>query len=103
MRKRRKAKALVLEQIEREREYLNAQEVGSDDYNKSLSRLNDLNGILADLEDKHAKIAIDIAKVASGFVLTVGGIVFFTANERDMTYTGVAKDFIRTFVPKKFF
>lgn len=103
------AKTLVLKQIERESEYLAEHEVGSDEYNKSLTRLITLEEKLAELEkfkdeknDRFVKNLIDGAKfVIGGVVIPVVGLVCITATEKETTFTGALKEYTRFFIPKK--
>lgn len=114
------AKYLLLKQIERESEYLAGHEVGTEEYNKSLTRLITLEEKLADLEkfefesvrkdqqiadekkDRIVKNIIDGAKfVIGGVVIPVVGLVCITATEKDTTFTGALKEYTRFFIPKK--
>jgi len=103
------ARAIVEEQIERERGYLNQQEVGTDEYNTSLKRLMELEEKLVDLDkvkhDKKDKIVgyvFDGSKIVSGIVVPVFGLVVITAQEREITYTSALKGLIGNFIPGKF-
>ena len=51
-------KTLLQEQIEREYEYLSDQEVGSEEYNNSMKRLNTLEDKLADLKKAETEASI---------------------------------------------
>lgn len=113
------AKNLVFEQIERERSYLEKQEVGTDEYGASLNRLISLEEKLAELEhfesesvrkdeqmndekkDKKVKNIIEGCKVVAGVVLPLVGLVCITATEKDTTFTGALRDYTRLFIPKK--
>ena len=114
------AKTLVLKQIEREQGYLENQEVGTDEYGASLSRLINLEEKLADLEhfefeaarkdeqtknekkDRFVNNVIEGCKfVIGGVVIPVVGLVWITATEKDTTFTGALRDYTRMFIPKK--
>ena len=114
-------KTLLYERIERERAHLSNQECGSEEYVASANRLNTLMIELADLEkfeseserkdeqmkeEKKDRIVghiIECVKVGGGFLLSIGGLIYITKNEKDITYTGEARNFIKTFLPKKLF
>lgn len=104
-----KSKTLLLELIEREYDHLQDHEVGTDEYNASMSRLVTLEGELANLEksdsdkqDRFVKNVIDVGKfVIGGVVVPVVGLVCITATEKDTTFTGALKEYTRLFIPKK--
>lgn len=112
-------KTLLCEDIERERNYLHGQEVGSEAYNESLKRLGALEDKLFDLEklefeaaskekqlkdekkDRLTKNVIEGVKVVGGIVIPVIGLVWITATEKETTFCGALKDYTKLFIPKK--
>ena len=113
-------KTLLMEQIEREGKYLAEQEVGTDEYKASMTRLITLEEKLADLEkfesesvrkdaqmkdekrDRFVKNFIDGAKfVIGGVVIPVVGLVCITAAEKEITFTGALREYTKFFIPKK--
>lgn len=96
-----KAKKLLMEQVDREREYLLSLEVGGEDYTKSLYRLMDLEKQLAELEKDRISHILDGIKTGSGVVLPLIGLVWISAVEKDTTFTGALKEYTRYFLPKK--
>lgn len=102
-----KLRALLEEQIEREREYLSHCLPGSDEYDASTKRLNILEDKLADLEkhesDKKSKLVGNIlegVKVAGGIALPIIGFVVVTAFEKDDSFSSSLKGVINCFIPK---
>lgn len=114
-------KTLLFERIAREQAYLSKQEIGTEEYVASTNRLNTLLDKLADLEkfeveterkDEQAKAekkdkvigyVLEGAKIVGGIFVTAAGLIYITANEKEITYTGEARNFIKTFLPKKLF
>ena len=114
-----KLRTLLNEQIERERTYLGDCEVGTEEYNESMKRLNTLDDKLADLEkteaeavrkdkqmredkkDRLVKNVIEGVKVFFGVVTPFIGLVAITAFEKDSTFTSALKGYVNCFVPKK--
>ena len=112
-------RTLLCEDIERERKYLHEQEVGSEEYNDSLKRLGALEDKLFDLEkfeseavdkerllqeekkDKRNKNIIEGVKIACGVIVPVVGLIGITAQEKEITFCGALKDYVRLFIPKK--
>lgn len=112
-------RTLLSEQIERERDYLSYQEVGSDEYNASTRRLGELETKLADLEkteaeairkdkqmaeekkDRVVKNVLEGVKIASSILLPVIGLVTITAFEKNDTFTSALKGYVNCFLPKK--
>lgn len=112
-------RTLLTEQIGRERTYLLAQEVGTDEYNDSTKRLNALEDKLFDLEkfefesakdieqakdekkDKWTKNAIEILKIIVQSAVTVGGLAAVLAFEKNDTITSVMKGWLNLLIPKK--
>ena len=119
--------SLLDELIEREKEYLDEQEVGTKEYNDSLKRLTELESKRAErvkfFEEKEARVEhdmiervknyeekkarmqqniIEIGKfVVGGVIIPVVGLVCITATEKDTTFTGALRDYTRLFLPKK--
>lgn len=112
-------RTLLCEDIERERNYLHEQEVGSEEYNDSLKRLGALEDKLFDLEkfesetadknrqaqeekkDKRNKNIIEGVKIASGIIIPIVGLIGITAQEKEITFCGALKDYVKIFIPKK--
>lgn len=114
------SRELVEERIQRERTYLAQHEVGSEEYNASMKRLDVLNDKLTELEkneadvvareqqlkvdkkDRFIKIGVDVGKfVIGGVLLPVVGLIAITATEKDATFTGTLRDYTKLFIPKK--
>lgn len=99
-----RAKKLLTERIERERNYLNKQEVGTKEYNESMERLNILESKLAELEDKFAKNTIEMIKFGiGGVVIPVGMSLLVLKWEETGSVTTALKSWITNNVPKKMF
>lgn len=101
-----KAKEVTLEAIEREREFLNSCEVGTDEYNESQERLNKLNSKLIELEqveidskDRFVKYVIEIVKIVAGVGVPFACFIMATAQEREITYTGAARMLLGSLMP----
>ena len=110
---------LLCEDIKRERNYLREQEVGSEEYNDSLKRLSGLEDKLFDLKklesetiarerelneekkDKRNKNIIEGVKIACGVIIPVVGLIGITAQEKEITFCGALKDYVKFFIPKK--
>ena len=70
------AKTLLLEEIEREYDYLKKQEVGTEKYNASMSRLNTLLEKLGDLEEfEDEKKDRAIKNLIEGVKFVVGNVI----------------------------
>lgn len=102
-------KTVLREQIERESAHLSKLEVGTEDYCKSLDRLNILEDKMTELtkfedgkKDRTVKNIIEGVKVAGGIVLPVIGLVAITAFEKEETFTTSLRGFVNCFIPKKF-
>jgi len=103
------AKTLLVECIERERNYLLKQEVGSEKYNESLKRLNDLEGRLAELEkfederkDRKVKNILEGAKFVIGnVVVPVGMSMLVLKWEETGSLTTALRGWITGNIPKK--
>lgn len=99
---------LLRERIEREYAYQKEHEVGTDEYNASMSRLNVLEDKLADLEnskseknDRITKNILEGIKVVSSVALPIIGLVTITAFEKNDTFTSALKGYVNCFMPKK--
>lgn len=96
-----KAKAMVLELIQREREYLEKQEVGTQEYNDSLKRIGDLEDKLADLEDKEYKNIVEVLKFVFGTVVVpVGMSLLVLKFEETGSVTTALRNWITGIVPR---
>lgn len=98
-----KLKKLLMEQITREKEYLDKHEVGTEEYCKSMDRLNVLEDKLEKLNSESAKNLIEYVKIGTGVAVPIIGLVCITATEKDSTFTGALKDYTKLFIPKKWF
>ena len=96
-----KKKSVLLELIEREREYCESCEIGSKEYVESCERLMKLEGQLASQKDLKGKFVIDCVKVGSGIALPVFGWVVITAFEKDDTIITALKKTIDCFIPRR--
>ena len=108
-------KTLLLNLIEREQNYFDSQESGSEEYVNSQARLMKLNSQLTEQEkaesEKEASAkdqkntlirnVLEGVKVGSGIVLPIIGLVAITAVEKDTTFTGSLREYTRYFLPKK--
>ena len=112
-------KTLLLNLIERERIYFDEQKPGSEEYEKSQSRLMKLNTQLTDLEkaeadlkevkdaaakdqkDKLIRNILEGVKIGSGIILPIIGLVGITAVEKDTTFTGALRGYTQYLMPKK--
>lgn len=112
-------KELLIKLIEREGEYCDNQEVGTEEYNKSFKRLIDLKKELESIEnseyehsrkeremkelkfDRITKNSIEIVKVGGGIILPLIGYVAVVAFEREETFTSALKGVVNCFIPKK--
>lgn len=102
------SETLLRERIKREYEYQKEHDVGTDEYNASMSRLNTLEDKLTELEnskseknDRIVKNVIEGVKVGSGIVLPIIGLVAITAFEKNDTFTTSLRGFVQCFIPKK--
>ncbi len=148
-------KSLLREEIKREHEYLEGQEVGSEEYSASWKRLSNLQDKLINLEkitsesevkgnqmeleikkfefeaehkrkltkleidkfefeteiknkqmnddkkDRLVRTIIEGVKIGTGVVVPIIGLVWITAAEKEITFTGALKGYASLFVPKK--
>lgn len=114
-----RSKTNIMELIAREKAHLVKQETGSDEYNKSVHRLIDLNRELENIEnseasvkqkeeelaerkkDQRTKNIIEGVKVGSGIALPLIGYVVVVAFEKDDSFTSALKGVVNCFIPKK--
>ena len=108
-------KTLLSNLIEREQNYFDSQESGSEEYVNSQARLMKLNSQLTELEKAEAekeasakdqkntliRNVLEGVKVGSGIILPIIGLVAITAVEKDTTFTGSLREYTRYFLPKK--
>ena len=101
-------KTLLREQIEREVQHIAELEVGTQEYNESMSRLNVLEDKLAELEkcdmdrkDRKVKNIIEGVKTGGSIVLPIIGLVAITAFEKSETFTTSLRGIVNCFIPKK--
>ena len=128
---------LLHDEIEREKEYLAEQDVGSDEYSACFKRLTILEEKLFDLEklksdnqvkgkqlelesrrllfetttkdtqladekrDRKIKNVLEGVKIGTGVLVPLIGLVWITATEKEVTFTGALKGYASLFVPKK--
>lgn len=96
-----RSKALLMEQIERERTYLEAQKTGSEEYVASQNRLMSLLKQLSDIDDQAGRFIAETIKMANAFALPIIGLVWITASEKEITFTGALRDYTKCFLPAK--
>lgn len=101
-------KNLLTDQIERESTHLSGLKVGSEEYVKSMERLNTLEDKLANLDkndvdrkDRKVKNVIEGVKVGGSIVLPIIGLVAITAFEKSETFTTSLRGIVNCFIPKK--
>ena len=108
-------KTLLSNLIEREQNYFDSQESGSEEYVNSQARLMKLNSQLTELEKAEAekeasakdqkntliRNVLEGVKVGSGIILPIIGLVAITAVEKDTTFTGSLREYTRYFLPNK--
>lgn len=104
------SKTLLLREINREFEYLNSKDVGSDEYNKSLERFNTLVDKLADLEkfeeekqDRHENKIIEIVKFVVSGVISITMAVFILRFEQTGSITTALRSLVTGPATKKMF
>ena len=104
------SKTLLLKEINREFEYLNSKDVGSDEYNKSLERFNTLVDKLADLEkfeeekqDRHENKIIEIVKFVVSGVISITMAVFILRFEQTGSITTALRSLVTGPATKKMF
>ena len=104
------AKTLLLKEINREFEYLNEKEVGSEEYNKSLERFNGLVDRLAEIEkaedeqeDRRKNKFIDIIKFAVSGVISIAMAVFILRFEQTGSITTALRSLVTGPATKKMF
>lgn len=88
---------------ERENAYLAEQEVGSEEYKASLQRLMAIKEAMNNPNNTKwvVETTIEGVKVASGVILPLIGLVWITATEKDITFTGALREYTKYFFPKK--
>lgn len=97
--------------IERERRYIDKLNIGSDDYVNSMKRLMELEKLLSEIENNEAEVklaqksrrmgdGIEIGKVATSVLVSMFGLFYIVAQEREMTFTGAMRDITKCFLPK---
>ena len=120
----------LMEQIERERTYLGKHDVGSEEYTSSWNRLMSMEKTLFEMEkteqealrkqleterdteikqlemseEKKNKIighVLEGVKIGSGIVLPLVGLVWITASEKEITFTGALREYTKYLLPKK--
>lgn len=103
-------KERYLEMINRESEYLDEQEVGTDEYNASVKRLNELLDKLNELEkadasrkDQKFKNGLEVAKVVTGVAVPVGISYLVIKVEETGSLRSALKGIINTCLPRKMF
>lgn len=95
-------KNAICEQIEREREYLNKQEAGSEEYVASQKRLSELYKLIDDSKGRRNQLIMDATKfVVGGVIIPVSGLLYITAKEEGITFTGALRDYTKLFLPKR--
>ena len=52
-------------------------------------------------KDKLIRNVLEGIKVGSGIIIPIIGLVWITATEKEVTFTGALKDYTKLFVPKK--
>ena len=113
------SKEHLMEQIERVREYLAEQEVGTNEYVSATSQLVTLEKLLFEMEKSESEaemkqqemsenkksrftgLVLEGVKTVGGIVLPLIGLVCITATEKDTTFTGALRDYTKLFIPKK--
>lgn len=110
---------LVMSRIEKELEYLETVEIGSEAYSAAAKRLDALNAQLIELDKNDAELDVkkqqsktdrifqivrtagEVVGVVGGLVLPVIGLVCITATEKETTFTGALRDYTKLFIPKR--
>lgn len=96
-----KKKTVLVEMMERERAYLEAQEVGTDEYNKSLERLRILAGDVSRLNEEQKDRVIRIVDMAIKTTLVLGGTYWaYRFEEKGTITTTVGRGIMKNFIPK---
>ena len=96
-----KKQTVLLELIEREREFCEKQTVGSDEYVASSERLMKLEEQLEAQKTQKGRTIIEAIKVGGGIVLPVFGWVVITAFEKDDSITTSLRKTIDCFIPRR--
>jgi hypothetical protein len=94
---------ILKEQISREYDYLKEQDVGSDEYNASMKRLNELESKLADIQKSKSVTRLEYTKVLTGLGVSCGGFVLsliVLKFEETNTLRSALKGVVQNFIPK---
>lgn len=88
---------------ERENAHLAEQEVGSEEYKASLQRLMAIQEAMNNPNNKKwiVEMTIEGVKVATGIIMPAIGLIWITAAEKDITFTGALREYTKYFFPKK--
>lgn len=104
------SKTLLLKEIDREFNYLNKQEVGSEEYNKSLDRFNTLVDKLAEIEktedeqeDRRKNKIIDIVKFVVSGIISITMAVYILKFEQTGSITTALRSLVTNTATKKMF
>lgn len=104
------SKTLLLKEIDREFNYLNKQEVGSDEYNESLNRFNTLVDKLAEIEkaedeqeDRRKNKIIDIVKFVVSGVISIAMAVYILKFEQTGSITTALRSLVTRTATNKMF
>jgi hypothetical protein len=104
------AKTLLLKEINREFEYLNEKDVGTEEYNKSLDRFNTLVDKLAEIEkaedeqeDRRKNKVIDIVKFVGGGVISISMAVYILKFEQTGSITTALRSLVTKTATNKMF
>ena len=102
------AKTLLLEDIEREHAYLKTKDVGSEEYDKSMNRLDVLMTKLMDLEkfdeekqDRKKSKIIDIVKFVLNGVISIGVAILILRFEETGSITTALRSLVTSPATKK--
>lgn len=113
------SKEVLLNLRQREYNYLASQKDASDEYTKSLQRLMSIEERIFKMEEaekdgerkqklskseRRSLIFTNIMegiKTAGGIALPIIGLVWITATEREITFTGALREYTKYFLPRK--
>lgn len=102
--KKLKLTKMLKEMISREYDYLKEHEVGSDEYNASMRRLNELESKLAEIQKSKSVTTLEYTKVLTGLAVSCGGFVLSMVVlkfEETNTLRSALKSVVQSFIPKK--